>query len=70
MNAAIRYIFELTLLALDTGRGVGALLGGILMDAVGSVNTFRVFGVLSFVSGLVYIATRFCFHARDKGDHH
>lgn len=41
------------------GRGVGALLGGVLMEVIGSVETFRVFGYMSLVSGVIYAALHF-----------
>uniref|UniRef100_A0A6A7FZK2 Major facilitator superfamily domain-containing protein 6-A-like n=2 Tax=Hirondellea gigas TaxID=1518452 RepID=A0A6A7FZK2_9CRUS len=43
----------------NCGRGIGALLGGYLMDGVGSVTTFRVFGALSFISGIIYCSLHY-----------
>ncbi len=36
------------------GRGLGGLFGGLAIEAVGNVNTFRIFGLVSSVSAIVY----------------
>ncbi|KAF2354078.1 Major facilitator superfamily associated domain, partial [Trinorchestia longiramus] len=45
----------------NVGRGVGALLGGHLMGGIGSVNTFRVFGIISLVCGIIYAILHYSF---------
>jgi len=41
------------------GKGIGALLGGVLRDQTNTSTAFRIFGMAAFVFGLVYAA----FHA-------
>jgi len=43
------------------GRGIGSLLGGNLMAKIGSRNTFRVFGAMSLVGGVLYLGAVCCY---------
>ncbi|KAK4317122.1 hypothetical protein Pmani_011756 [Petrolisthes manimaculis] len=45
----------------SVGRGLGALLGGYLIGAFGLVKSFRIFAVISLVSGFVYVGIHFLF---------
>lgn len=45
----------------NIGRGVGALLGGNLMDKLDSRSTFRIFAAISLVSGIVYGVLHYCY---------
>jgi hypothetical protein len=46
------------------GRGLGGLLGAYLWDAIGAVDTFRLFGLISASMALAYAVAAFVMRSK------